>query len=81
MLKKNKKAELFCLIQLKKKPQEAEVVAVGPGKILDNGERSPISVKEGDRILFGKYSGTELKVSGEEFLMIKEDEILAVVNA
>ncbi len=62
----------------KEKPQQGEVVAVGNGKINDEGERFPIDVKAGDRILFGKYSGSEIKVDGEEYLIVREDEILGV---
>ena len=64
----------------KEKPVEAEVVAVGTGKLLDNGERYPMQVKVGDRVLFGKYSGTEVKINGEEHLILKEDDVLAVVE-
>jgi chaperonin GroES len=64
----------------KEKPQQAEVRAVGNGRLLDTGERLPPEVKSGDRILFGKYSGSEIKVDGEELLILKEDEILGVVE-
>ena len=64
----------------KEKPQEAEVIAVGPGKINDDGKRSPMDVKAGDRILIGKYSGSEIKIDEEEYVIVREDEILAVVN-
>jgi chaperonin GroES len=64
----------------KEKPQQAEVRAVGNGKLLDSGERVATEVKPGDRILFGKYSGSEIKIDGEEFLILKEDEILAVLE-
>ena len=64
----------------KEKPQEAEVVAVGPGKVNDNGQRSPMDVKAGDRILIGKYSGSEIKVGDEEYVIVREDEILAVLD-
>ena len=64
----------------KEKPQEAEVFAVGPGKINDDGKRSPMDVKAGDRILIGKYSGSEIKIDEEEYVIVREDEILAVVN-
>ena len=64
----------------KEKPQRAEVLAVGSGKLMDSGERVAIEVKPGDRILFGKYSGAEIKVSGEEWLVLREDEILAVLE-
>jgi chaperonin GroES len=63
----------------KEKPQEGEVVAVGNGKILENGQRVPLDVKEGDRILFGKYAGSEIKVEGEEYLILREDEVLGVL--
>ena len=62
----------------KEKPQQGEVVAVGEGKILKDGSRRPLDVKEGDRVLFGKYSGSEIKIDGEEFLIMREDEILGV---
>ena len=64
----------------KEKPQEGEVVAVGSGKILDDGKVVPLEVKKGDKILFGKYSGTEVKVDGDEYLMMREDEILGIVG-
>ena len=62
----------------KEKPQEGQVVAVGPGKILDSGNHSPLDVKAGDRILFGKYAGTDVNVEGEEHIIIREDDVLAV---
>jgi len=65
----------------KEKPQEAEVVAVGPGKLNDEGKRSPMDVKEGDRILVGKYSGSEIKIEGNEYVILREDEILAVISS
>ena len=64
----------------KEKPQEAEVIAIGPGKVNDTGSRSPMDVKAGDRILVGKYSGSEIKVDDEDFVILREDEILAVVE-
>jgi chaperonin GroES len=64
----------------KEKPQEGEVVAVGTGKRLENGSITPLEVKEGDRVLFGKYSGTEIKVDNQEYLILREDEILAIFN-
>jgi chaperonin GroES len=64
----------------KEKPQQAQVLAVGNGKLLDSGERAPIEVKAGDRILFGKYSGSEIKVGGEDVLILREDEILGVLE-
>lgn len=64
----------------KEKPQEGLVVAVGPGKVTDNGQRVVPEVKEGDRVLFGKYSGTDIKIEGEEHLILREDDILAVIE-
>jgi len=64
----------------KEKPQQAEVRAVGNGKLLDTGERTAVEVKPGDRILFGKYSGSEIKLDGNEYLILREDEILAVLE-
>ena len=64
----------------KEKPQEGLVVAVGPGKVTDNGTRVTPEVKAGDRILFGKYSGTDIKVDGVEHLILREDDILAIMT-
>lgn len=64
----------------KEKPQEGEIVAVGPGKMLESGERQAMSVKVGDKILYGKYSSTEIKYGGEEYLIMREDDILAVIE-
>jgi chaperonin GroES len=64
----------------KEKPQEGEIVAAGTGKRLENGTVTPLEVKEGDRVLFGKYSGTEIKLDGTEYLILREDEILGVVT-
>lgn len=63
----------------KEKPQQGEVVAVGNGKVTDDGKTVPMNVKAGDKVLYGKYSGTEVKLEGEEFLIIKESEILAIL--
>ena len=63
----------------KEKPQEGEVIAVGKGKINEDGKVFPLDVKSGDRILFGKYAGTEVKIDGEEFLIMKEDEVLGII--
>ncbi|MBC7340558.1 MAG: co-chaperone GroES [Firmicutes bacterium] len=65
----------------KDKPQEGEVLAVGPGRILDNGTRVEMEVKVGDRVIFSKYSGTEIKIEGEEYLIMRESDILAVKQA
>jgi chaperonin GroES len=64
----------------KEKPQEGEVIAAGNGKILENGTKVPLDVKAGDKILFGKYSGTDIKIDGQEYLILREDEVLAVVG-
>jgi chaperonin GroES len=64
----------------KEKPQEGRVVAVGKGKLNDDGELRPLDVHKGDRILFGKYSGTEIRLEGEEHLIIREDDVLAVLE-
>jgi chaperonin GroES len=64
----------------KEKPQQGKVVAVGKGKVLENGEVTPLTVKAGDRVLFGKYSGTDIKIEGEEHLIMREDDILAIIQ-
>ena len=64
----------------KEKPQEAKVVAIGDGKVLDSGDRAPFQVKVGDRILIGKWGGTELKLKDEEYLVMGEDDVLAVLD-
>ncbi|RYY00746.1 co-chaperone GroES [bacterium] len=74
------KGGIFLPDTAKEKPQQATVVAVGPGKTLDDGTKSPVDVKEGDVILFAKYSGTEVKLEGTEYLVIAEKDILAVVQ-
>jgi chaperonin GroES len=64
----------------KEKPQEGKVVAVGDGKLNDKGERVALDVKEGDRVLFGKYSGNDITIDGEEHLIMKEDDIIAIIK-
>ena len=64
----------------KEKPQEGEVIAAGEGKYKDDGTRQALDVKVGDRVLFGKYSGSEIKIDGEEFLIMREDEILGILE-
>src|SRR5512133_1257200 len=64
----------------KDKPQEGEVISVGKGKVNEEGKVRPLDVKEGDRILFGKYSGTEIKLDGEDFLIMREEEVLGIVS-
>jgi chaperonin GroES len=65
----------------KEKPQEGEVIAAGTGKRLESGQVIPLEVKAGDRVLFGKYSGTEIKLDGEELLILREDEILGILGS
>ncbi len=64
----------------KEKPIEAKVVAVGTGRLMDNGEVRPLAVKKGDLVLFGKYGGTEVKIDGEEHLILREDDILGIIE-
>jgi len=64
----------------KEKPQEAEVVAVGPGKLQENGERAALDVSVGDRVLIGKYPGSDIKIGDEDMVILREDEILAIVE-
>jgi chaperonin GroES len=64
----------------KEKPQEGKVIAVGSGRLLDNGDRAPIDVQVGDRVLYAKYGGTEFKLDGEEYLVLKENDILAIIG-
>jgi chaperonin GroES len=63
------------------KPAKGKVLAVGQGKMLDNGDRQAMAVKEGDQVLFGKYSGTEVKVDGEDLLVMREDDIMGIIDA
>ena len=71
---------LFIPDSAKEKPQEGEVIAAGEGKYKEDGSRQTLDVKEGDRILFGKYSGSEIKLDGEELLIMREDEILGIIS-
>ena len=64
----------------KEKPQEGQVVAVGKGKMLDDGKMVPLEVKAGDKILFGKYAGTDVKIEGEEHLIMREDDVLGIIE-
>ncbi len=64
----------------KEKPQEGTVIAVGAGRLLDNGERAALDIREGDRVLYAKYGGTEFKLEGEEYLVLKENDILAIIG-
>lgn len=74
------KSGIYLPDTVQEKPQEALVVAVGPGKLQDNGARTPIDLKEGDRILFSKYSGTEIKQGAVDYLILRESDILAVIE-
>jgi chaperonin GroES len=71
---------LFIPDTAKEKPQEGEVIAAGEGKYKEDGTRQSLDVKKGDRVLFGKYSGSEIKLDGEEYIIMREDEILGVIN-
>ena len=74
------KSGLFLPDTAKEKPTEGEVLAVGTGKILDNGQKQPVEVKVGDRIIFSKYAGTEVKVDGEDLVIFSERDVLAIVE-
>lgn len=64
----------------KEKPQEGEVMAVGPGKVLENGTRQEMELKVGDKIIFSRYAGTEVKIKGEEYLILRQDDVLALIQ-
>ncbi len=64
----------------KEKPQQAEVIAVGPGRVMENGQRQPIDVKVGDKVLYSKYAGNEVKIDGQEYLILRDMDILAVIE-
>ena len=78
--KETKVGGLFIPDSAKEKPQEGEVIAVGQGKRTDEGKLIPLDVKAGDRILFGKYSGSDIKIDGEEYLIMREDEVLGILE-
>ena len=78
--KETKKGGLIIPDTAKEKPMEAEVIAVGKGKVNEEGKQFPLDVKKGDRILIGKYAGTEIKLDGEDFIIMKEDEVLGIVT-
>jgi chaperonin GroES len=78
--KENKVGGLFIPDSAKEKPQEATVVAVGKGKRLEDGTVVPLDVKVGDTILFGKYSGSDIKIDGQEYMIMREDEVLGIVE-
>jgi chaperonin GroES len=75
-----KKGSIIIPDTAKEKPQEGKVIAVGTGKVDDEGKKIPLDVKAGDRILFGKYSGTEVKVEDEEYLIMKEEDVLGIIG-
>jgi len=74
------KSGIFIPDTAKEKPQMGEVMAVGSGRVLDNGEKVALEVKVGDKVLFAKYAGTEVKLDGEEYMVLKESDVLAIVN-
>ena len=78
--KESRKGGIIIPDTAKEKPMEAEVVAVGKGKVIDDVKQLPLDVKKGDRVLIGKYAGTEFKVDDEELLMIREDEVLGIIE-
>jgi chaperonin GroES len=78
--KETKKGSIIIPDTAKEKPQEAEVIAVGPGKVTDDGKRQPMTVKVGDKILFGKYSGSEVKLGDEEYLIMREEDVLGILQ-
>ena len=79
--KETRKGGIIIPDSAKEKPQEGKVIAVGNGKVSEDGKKIPLDVKAGDKILFGKYSGTDIKIDGEEYLILREDDILAVLGA
>ena len=78
--KETRKGGIIIPDTAKEKPMQAEVVAVGKGRVNDDGKQLPLDVKKGDRVLIGKYAGTEFKVDDEELLMIREDEVLGIIE-
>jgi chaperonin GroES len=75
-----KKGGIIIPDSAKEKPQEAKVIAVGPGRLDDNGKRIPVELKKGDRVLISKYGGTEVKLDGEQYQILREDDVLAVLG-
>jgi chaperonin GroES len=78
--KEVKKGGIIIPDTAKEKPQEGEVVEVGPGKVSDDGKRIPMEVKKGDKILFGKYSGSEVKLGDQEYLIMREEDVLGIIQ-
>ena len=75
-----KKGRIIIPDTAKEKPQEGKVIAVGNGKVTDEGKKLPLDVKAGDRILFGKYSGSEVKIDGDEYLILREEDVLGILD-
>ncbi len=78
--KETKKGGIIIPDTAKEKPQEGEVIAVGPGKLTEDGKRLPVDVKVGDKILFGKYSGNEIRLDDQEYLIMRESEVLGIIK-
>ncbi|MBI5179292.1 MAG: co-chaperone GroES [Nitrospinae bacterium] len=78
--KETKKGGIIIPDSAKERPQEGEVIAVGPGKTGDDGKPVPMHVKKGDKVIYGKYAGSEIKLDGEEFLLMREDDILGILD-
>jgi len=76
-----KHGSIFIPDSAKEKPQEGKVIAVGTGRVTEDGKKLPLALKEGDRILFGKYSGSEVKLDGQEYLIMKEEDVLGIVSS
>ena len=76
----SKKGGIIIPDTAKEKPLEGEVIAVGPGRVTEDGKRIPLDVKKGDRILIGKYSGTDVKIEGSEYVILREEDVLAIVG-
>ena len=79
--KEVKKGGIIIPDTAKEKPQEGKVIAVGSGKVSEDGKKTPLDVKAGDRVLFGKYSGSEVKLDGEEYLIMKEEDVLGILGS
>ncbi len=78
--KELKKGAIIIPDSAKERPQEGEVIAAGPGRTDDKGNKIPMNVKKGDKVIYGKYAGTEIKLNGEEFLLMREDDILGIIE-
>lgn len=78
--KESKKGGIIIPDSAKEKPMEGKVIAVGKGKVGDDGKRVPLEVKKGDKVIYGKYAGTEIKIDGEEYLLMREDDIQGIIE-